>query len=326
MKKYYKFFIILLLVCFIVPQIAFASWWNPFSWNIWNNIFHRSDTKTQILENRVKELEDKLSDQSTSASTGADDAKEQKNATDKPTTEIAKPVSNATQVITMKLSAYNSFIDSAIKAYQENITNYNQMKNYVKSIGDGLNYEKSLISMIRDSETESYWRGAWQLVIDEAIEKPLSKCNQLEDAFNENIQKVNSNIAILENEKVKNSASASVSTEQYLAYYDTLKSLIVVDAFSEAINKAYPLLEPFNQKTFSDLKDAVGIVWDAETANYQATMKAYGMLSPSQTNSISNYQPPYIAPPIIKMPQTTHCTIGNSGPYQLNVDCYTSNW
>ncbi len=38
MEKYYKFFIILLLISFIVPQVAFASWWNPFSWNIWNNI------------------------------------------------------------------------------------------------------------------------------------------------------------------------------------------------------------------------------------------------------------------------------------------------
>ena len=42
MKKYYKFFIILLVATFIVPQIAFASWWNPFSWNVWNNIFNKS--------------------------------------------------------------------------------------------------------------------------------------------------------------------------------------------------------------------------------------------------------------------------------------------
>lgn len=42
MKKYYKFFIILLVIPFIVPQIAFASWWNPFSWKLWDsfpNIF-----------------------------------------------------------------------------------------------------------------------------------------------------------------------------------------------------------------------------------------------------------------------------------------------
>lgn len=50
MKKYYKFFIILLVVSFIVPQIALASWWNPFSWNIWNKIFYRkAETKIERI-------------------------------------------------------------------------------------------------------------------------------------------------------------------------------------------------------------------------------------------------------------------------------------
>ncbi len=39
MKKYFKYLFVILFVCFIVPQIAFASWWNPFSWNIWSNVF-----------------------------------------------------------------------------------------------------------------------------------------------------------------------------------------------------------------------------------------------------------------------------------------------
>jgi hypothetical protein len=56
MKKYFKYLFTILLVCFIIPQIAFASWWNPFSWKI----FNRTDTKTQVLENRIKELENKL--------------------------------------------------------------------------------------------------------------------------------------------------------------------------------------------------------------------------------------------------------------------------
>lgn len=53
MKKY---FYTLLLIALITPSIAFASWWNPFSWGI----FHRTDTKTEVLENRIKELENKL--------------------------------------------------------------------------------------------------------------------------------------------------------------------------------------------------------------------------------------------------------------------------
>jgi len=36
MKKYLKIFIIALFVFFIIPQMAFAAWWNPGSWGIWN--------------------------------------------------------------------------------------------------------------------------------------------------------------------------------------------------------------------------------------------------------------------------------------------------
>ena len=39
-NKYLKLFLILLVVAIIVPQIVLASWWNPFSWGIWNRIFH----------------------------------------------------------------------------------------------------------------------------------------------------------------------------------------------------------------------------------------------------------------------------------------------
>jgi len=36
-NKYIKFLLSVLVISFIVPQITVASWWNPFSWNIWNS-------------------------------------------------------------------------------------------------------------------------------------------------------------------------------------------------------------------------------------------------------------------------------------------------
>lgn len=51
-----------MLIAILLPQVAFAAWWNPISWKI----FHRTDTKTQILENRVKELEKKPKNTTTS--------------------------------------------------------------------------------------------------------------------------------------------------------------------------------------------------------------------------------------------------------------------
>lgn len=56
----------LIVLAFIVPQIAFAAWWNPISWFGGWNFFHRADTQTQVLENRVKELEKQLANTATS--------------------------------------------------------------------------------------------------------------------------------------------------------------------------------------------------------------------------------------------------------------------
>lgn len=39
-NKYPKFLLLALLIIIIVPQVAFAAWWNPFSWGVWNSIFH----------------------------------------------------------------------------------------------------------------------------------------------------------------------------------------------------------------------------------------------------------------------------------------------
>lgn len=46
-NKPLKFLIIILAVAVIVPQIALAAWWNPFSWGIWNRIFHFQQTQQQ---------------------------------------------------------------------------------------------------------------------------------------------------------------------------------------------------------------------------------------------------------------------------------------
>jgi len=51
MKKYLT---ILFLVAFIVPSVALASWWNPFSWGIFSKIFSKNEvvetTQTQPVE------------------------------------------------------------------------------------------------------------------------------------------------------------------------------------------------------------------------------------------------------------------------------------
>ncbi len=44
----------------IIPSLAFASWWNPTSWFDNWSFTNKTDTKTEILEKRIQELESNL--------------------------------------------------------------------------------------------------------------------------------------------------------------------------------------------------------------------------------------------------------------------------
>lgn len=72
-----------IVLAFIVPQVAFAAWWNPFTWGVPKE----SGAKTQALENRVKELESMLA--TTSSSTVSQSTE---NASSSSTNETQKVV------------------------------------------------------------------------------------------------------------------------------------------------------------------------------------------------------------------------------------------
>ena len=60
-----KNLLILTLVTIAIPSFAFASWWNPTTWFSNWSFSSNSDTKTQVLEKRIAELESKLNTNST---------------------------------------------------------------------------------------------------------------------------------------------------------------------------------------------------------------------------------------------------------------------
>ncbi|MBP9856249.1 MAG: hypothetical protein KBC48_03055 [Candidatus Pacebacteria bacterium] len=67
MKKY---FFLILLFSLVIPQIMFAAWWNPLTWfNSWKFSNPVLDVQTQELENRIKELEQKIQDNNISTTT-----------------------------------------------------------------------------------------------------------------------------------------------------------------------------------------------------------------------------------------------------------------
>jgi hypothetical protein len=61
MKKYFS---ILFLIAFIVPSVAFASWWNPFSWKIFQKkeIVPQVQVETKTSDEKITELQKQIED------------------------------------------------------------------------------------------------------------------------------------------------------------------------------------------------------------------------------------------------------------------------
>lgn len=106
----------------IIPQLVFAAWWNPLSWfNNW--AFSRpaqtaQSPETQVLENRIKELEKKLEGVATSSSltetpttTKSQSTQSTKPATTpitKNQTPVVQPIQNYSTILA---GAYNNYAD-----------------------------------------------------------------------------------------------------------------------------------------------------------------------------------------------------------------------
>ncbi len=58
-NKYLKTLVVVLAMAFVMPQIAMAAWWNPFSWGIWNRVFHfqRTEQKQEQQQNQENNIE-----------------------------------------------------------------------------------------------------------------------------------------------------------------------------------------------------------------------------------------------------------------------------
>ena len=49
-----KYIILLLLIAvLVIPSVALASWWNPFSWGIWNTFFHKTTISIDTVIKKI---------------------------------------------------------------------------------------------------------------------------------------------------------------------------------------------------------------------------------------------------------------------------------
>lgn len=47
-NRYIKFAVIALVIALVIPQMALAAWWNPFSWSIWAHLKLPNSSKVQV--------------------------------------------------------------------------------------------------------------------------------------------------------------------------------------------------------------------------------------------------------------------------------------
>jgi hypothetical protein len=123
----------------IIPSVASASWWNPFSWDI----FQKKDSQTQVLENRIKELEKKLG----TSTANSDALKEKEKITPSviatpEKTKVISPTANNQTTVKPKTTVAPLVNNTQIPVvrnleveYKEIVNNYNKLREDILVIG-----------------------------------------------------------------------------------------------------------------------------------------------------------------------------------------------
>ncbi|KKP76334.1 MAG: hypothetical protein UR72_C0003G0033 [Parcubacteria group bacterium GW2011_GWC1_35_21] len=307
-----KYLIVVLFSFLLVPSVAFASWWNPFSWfNNWT--FHKTDRETQILEDRVKELEKKLEDTTTPAT---ETSNTQSTAT-KPVvpTVSVKPVSD-NQVQTEQYKKILLGKISEIYAIANKNSNYADSMIFI--INGRINFLNSLISKnetfidsISDVQTIKIARAFnTEYEYDRKISENFKSMQNLYRDSGKKTMTVSSTEAISVSSKI---SIPTTEFEKLNASYDS--SIKMMDESS--------LLQ---EKEVSEYKSHVASE-DKEYKSALALLKAEidsmedQIASSSQANQ-SNYIPPPVAVPI---PHIYNCSFSSSsqwGQTTGHMECY----
>lgn len=323
MKKYLS---VLFLILFI-PSVAFASWWNPFSWfNGWT--FHKTDTQTQILENRVKELEKKLDDKSTSSDTTT-------NPLDVP--ETTKKVETKTPIKPKTTPTFSEW-----KATQPAPIIPNNS-------AQTLEYKKNLMNKLTEAyatlETSSDYADKIIPSIDERINELNSLISKNKTFINSTTDSDIKDIASSFNDLYESDIDMSESYKEHLSglvkfakdYMDKLNApatyvsqanTMSLSEF-EKLNEEYDKAVTFANTNLSYIKDTVSKYLsnakksDDDYKLYLSLWKARIDSMSSSSNTVqSSYTPSKISFPYIPPIKTSTCSF-NISPYSNsgNINC-----
>lgn len=329
MKKY---ILVLFLIVFIVPSVALASWWNPFSWfNNWS--FHKANTQTQILENRVKELEKKL--ENTTATSTIEISNPQQ-ATIKPKPVVSTPISSKTapvekkttpiviqtpvQEISAQTLEYKKILmDKALEVYSNYKASLGYINNMMPFIDERINEINSIIpknESIANKLTDSYFINFINLTNDlyrsdinicQLDKKQLTGYKEIAERT---MDAVNKDIVTINNFKDLSSGSFNQWNGDFIKALET--SSVVLkgsqDTVLSYLNSAKKSNENY-ELVMNKLKNEI----DSMSADY------------SYNNSTTTTISPRLVIPTITPPKIQTCyftsynnTYGTSG----NISCY----
>jgi len=239
MKFNYKIILIALIFCALIPQIAFASWWNPFSWSIWGRItqvFYKADNKTQVLENRVRELENKLSEQTAENAEG-----KVKNTQTENDNKNNPPVSKATnssqqtndqssQIATPQIDTQTAqykkiLLDRSAKVYATAKARSDYAKNIVSLVEERINLLNSQISKnqtLIDSLSTPELKEAYS-ILNDSYKGDVRVCQSNKSLLVYGGETFNSIAQQVLSDANKISQTISLSENQYLEFDDIIK-------------------------------------------------------------------------------------------------------
>ena len=321
--RFMKKIIILALIAVLVPQITLAAWWNPFSWfkkqptSIQPQIVEQ-DIKTQALENRIKDLEQKINNQQTIATLVATTTVEDKVKPVVPATppkpDLTKPAQPKT--VSTPTPVPENFNLQLLTVIIQNRQSFVTVKNYldsvVASVSDRIAALDRLIkgseAAIDDSPTSSYFftlsdgSTMTQNEIDGMFLKAYidnrSYVQSTKNLYNSYLKSIDDMLHIIDNHSSK-LPTLFVNREMLVT---ELKSLSDMNIRANG----------YYEKTRSDFAEFKKESDDRDQFYQDSWDKISGLVN-THRNKMDYVPPRPIYIPVVSAPTFTNCTVSSYG-------------
>lgn len=329
MKTYRSLFVAIALVVFVVPQVALAAWWNPFSWNVWHIFSSIPKVQTEKIVNATSTPK--------TAATAEVSETQKLNTTGQSTKDTGNaqssaPTKNSATQAVEQLKTSKSAIATATQDYRPQILNI--LNTAKENLAKLLHYSEECASMVSKRETQveqlmtpgravtlpkvafdSYLTKSYKLFYDmgdneiAAMESYRIYCEKtIQDSINNNISKINSDITAFQ------TLNKSLTSDDLVAYQ----------------------IKYFGSNYTEDTRANVKNVIDRASKFITTNNSGYTQILEAMDNYVSDASTP-IAPPVQyvpvapllpQLPQTTRCTISGDGGVGLQayVSCSTSSF